>query len=75
MHPLKLKQNYFLMAIVIRAVTKISSCLVNTTSTCRKGIKQLVISFGSAELLFLFPMKVAGGYVHSSRGKSPAPSS
>ena len=35
-----------------RAVTKISSCRVNTTS--RRGIKQLVISFGSIFLLFSY---------------------
>ena len=33
----------------VRAVTKISSCWVNTTS--RWGIKQLGISFGSSFLL------------------------
>ena len=35
-----------------RAVTKISSCRVNTTS--RRGIKQLEISFGSIFLLFSY---------------------
>ena len=35
-----------------RAVTKISSCWVNTTS--RLGIKQLGISFGSSFLLFSY---------------------
>ena len=35
-----------------RAVTKISSCQVNTTS--RRGIKQLGISFGSIFLLFSY---------------------
>ena len=35
-----------------RAVTKISSCRVNTTS--RRGIKQLGISFGSIFLLFSY---------------------
>ena len=44
-----------------RAVTKISSCRVNTTS--RQGIKHLGISFGSIFLLFSY----AGGRVLSSR--------
>ena len=44
------------------AVTKISSCRVNTTS--RRGIKQLGISFGSIFLPFSY---------ESSRGKYPAP--
>ena len=35
-----------------RAVTKISSCQVNTTS--RRGIKELGISFGSIFLLFSY---------------------
>ena len=56
---------------ISRVVTKISSCLVNTTS--RRGIKQLGIPFGS--ILVLFSFEVAGGHVHSSRGKSPAPAS
>ena len=47
-----------------RAVTKISSCWVNTTSG--RGIKQLGISFGSSFLLFSF---------ESSQGKSTAPTS
>ena len=38
--------------MLCRAVTKISSCLVNTTS--RQGIKQLGISFGSIFLLFSY---------------------
>ena len=46
---------------VSRAVTKISSCRVNTTS--RRGIKQLGISFGSIFLPFSY---------ESSRGKCPA---
>ena len=54
-----------------RDVTKILSYKVNITS--RRGIKQLGISFGSP--FFYFPMKVAEGHIHSSRGKSPAPSS
>ena len=54
-----------------RVVTKISSCRVNTTS--RRGIKQLRVSFGS--FFFYFPLKVARGHIHSSRGKSPAPAS
>ena len=56
---------------VTRAVSKISSCWVNTTS--RRGIRQLVFSFGS--IFFLFPMKVTGGYVLSSQGKFPTPAS
>ena len=47
-----------------RAVNKISSCRVNTTSG--RGIKQLGISIGSIFILFSF---------ESSRGKSPAPTS
>ena len=69
------KNTVFLMTIFIRAVTKISSCLANTTSTFKKGIKQLAISFGSTVFLFFFPMKVAESHVHSSWGKFPAPSS
>ena len=49
---------------VCMAVTKISSCRVNTTS--RRGIKQLGISFGSIFLPFSY---------ESSRGKYPAPGS
>ena len=45
-------------AILLRVVTKISSCRVNTTSG--QGIKQLGISFGSIFLLFSF---------ESSRGR------
>ena len=52
-----------------RVVTKISSCRVNITS--RWGIKQLGISFGS--IFVYFPMKVARGHIHNSKGKSPAP--
>ena len=47
-----------------RAVTKISSCRVNTTS--RQGIKQLGISFGQTFLLLSY---------ESSGGKSLAPRS
>ena len=54
-----------------RAVTKISSCWVNTTS--RPGIKQL--GFLLVLFFFYFPMKVAGDNVLSSRGISPAPAS
>ena len=42
---------------------------VNTTS--RQGIKQLEVSSGS--IFFYFPLKVAGGNVHGSRG-NPRPS-
>ena len=42
---------------VIRAVAKISSCRVNTTS--RQGIKQQGISFGS--IFYYFLLKVARG--------------
>ena len=38
--------------LLSRAVTKISSCWINTTS--RRGIKQLGISFGSIFLLFSY---------------------
>ena len=41
-----------------KAVPKILSCWVNTTS--RQGIKQLVVSFSS--IFSYFPMKVAGGH-------------
>ena len=57
-----------------RAVTKISSCQVNTTS--RWGIKQLGIFFGSFFLLFSSEIWVGGwggGQVHSSRGGPLAP--
>ena len=53
----------------VRDVTKISICLVNTTS--RWGIKQLGIFL--VLFFFYFPMKVAGGHNHSSRG-NPWPS-
>ena len=43
-------QNYTPTPALIRVVTKISSCRVNTTS--RRGIKQLGISLGSIFLLF-----------------------
>ena len=51
------KQNYLIASNLESlecslAVTKISSCRVNTTS--RRGIKQLGISFGSIFLLFSF---------------------
>ena len=52
---------------IIRVVTKISSCRVNTT--IRPGIKQLGISFGS--IFPLFSKKVAANHTRSSRGKSP----
>ena len=58
-----------------RDVTKISSCQVNTTS--RQGIEQLGISFGYNIILiiiiFYFPMNVAGGHIHSSRGNPQPP--
>ena len=53
-----------------RAVTKISSCWVNEIS--RQVIEQLECPFGFTFLLF--PMKVDGGYTHSGREKSMAPS-
>ena len=43
-------QNYTPTPALIRVVTNISSCRVNTTS--RRGIKQLGISLGSIFLLF-----------------------
>ena len=52
--------------IINRAVTKISSCGVNTTR--RRGIKQLGISFGSIFLLFSFER--SRGHVYRRRGKS-----
>ena len=63
------KYSIRLRRICIWAVTKISSCLVNTTS--RQGIKQLGNSFGSA--FFHFPMKVAGENAWSPKvNDSPA---
>ena len=50
-----------------RAVTKISSCRVNTTS--RRGIKQLGISFGSKFLFFSY--EINRGHVLSSRERNP----
>ena len=47
--PMLLDSRLFLL-LVLRVVTKISSCRVNTTS--RRGIKRLGISFGSIFLLF-----------------------
>ena len=47
-------------------ITKISGCRVNTTS--RRRIKQLGIFL--VLFFFYFPMKVARGHNHSSRGKS-----
>ena len=58
-------------ADLIRVVTKISSCRVNTTR--RRGIKWLGISFGS--IFLLFSNKSSRGHSLSSRGKSPAPGS
>ena len=53
-----------------RAVTKISSCWVYEIG--RQVIEQLEGPFGF--IFLLFPMKVAGGYTHSGREKSLAPS-
>ena len=50
-----------------RAVTKISSCHINTTN--RQGIKQLGISFGSIFLLFSYEVS-QGPRSYSSLGKS-----
>ena len=50
-----------------RAVTKISSCWVNTTS--RRGIKQLGISFGSIFLLFSY--EISRGHVLNSQERNP----
>ena len=51
-----------------RAVTKISSCRVDTTS--RREIKQVGVSFS----IFLeFSYESSQGHIHSSREKSPAP--
>ena len=46
----KLCSTLMLESFLIRAVTKISSCWLNTRS--RLGIKQLLIYFGSTFLLF-----------------------
>ena len=54
-----------------RAVTKISSCRVNTTS--RLGIKQLGISFGSKFLFFSY--ESSWGHVLNSQEKSLGPAS
>ena len=59
-----------LYLLTIRAVTKISSCWVNTTT--RRGIKQLRISFGS--IFFYFPMKVAGTTFLVTGGNPQSPS-
>ena len=66
------KKNIYIYIYISRAVTKISSSHINTTS--RWGIKQL---YGFLLVLFFFylPMKVLGGHILSSRGKSPAPTS
>ena len=65
------KINYYLGVVpVYRAVTKISSCRVNTTS--RRGIKRLVISFGSIFLPFSYESS-RGGHVLSSQGTSLSP--
>ena len=54
-----------------KAVTKISSCWVNEISW--RVFEQLECpAFGF--IFLLFPMKVAGGYTHSGREKSLAPS-
>ena len=52
----------FVLAIVLRVVTKISSCRLNTSN--RQGIKQPGISFGSIFLLFSY---------ESSRGNLQPP--
>ena len=58
---------------VPRALIKISSCRANDTS--RRGTQQLRILFDSIFLLFSYKSRErAGGHVHYSRGKSPAPS-
>ena len=48
--------NFVLESLLITAVTKISSCWLNTRS--RLGIKQLLIYFGS--MFPYFSVKVAG---------------
>ena len=53
----------------VGVVTKNLSYRVSTTS--RLGIKQLGVSL--VVFFFYFPMKVARGHVHGSRGKSLAP--
>ena len=49
---LSITNQTFLLSKICKAVTKISSCWVHTTS--RWGIKQLGISFGSIFLLFSY---------------------
>ena len=51
-------------------VTKIISCLVNTSSW--QGIKQLGISCGF--ILILFAYESSYGHVHNSQAKSPSSS-
>ena len=51
-----------------RAATKISSCSCNTY--CRKRIQRL--EFLLILFFFYFPVKVAGGHIHSSR-RNPQP--
>ena len=53
-----------------RLVTKILSCQVVIT-TSKREIKQVGISL--VLFFFYFPLKVAGGHVHSSLAKSSAP--
>ena len=68
--PLREKIAGYISGVFTKAITKISSCRVITTS--RWGIKQAVIFFASVFLLFS-SIEVAGDNVHSSREKSPAP--
>ena len=51
------------VTVKVRAVTKILSCWISTTS--RRGIKQLGISFGSIFLLFSYE----NSWVNDSPGK------
>ena len=57
--------NTRMLFVLFRAVTKISSCWVNTTN--RRGNQT-----ARGVFWFHFSLKIARVHVHSSRGKSPA---
>ena len=59
--------NTRMLFILFRAVTKISSCWVNTTKFNRRGNQT-----ARGVFWFHFSLKIARVHVHSSRGKSPA---
>ena len=67
--PLSLHVFWTFLKTLLRVVTKISSCRVNTTS--RRGIKRLGISFGS--IFLLFSDKSSQGPLSQQPGKIPGP--